>query len=137
MSILSQLFAKKITFGQAVSQGEQWFSTILSKAPGAVQADVASGLSDFKQAASSAVALADTQLGPILATGTTIVESAANTALTSAIGPAAGLVTPAVDAGITSVMNALHAELDAVEAKFRSDYLSATPAQATPAAAAG
>ena len=128
MSILSQLFAGKITFNQGVSEGEQWFSTILSKAPASVQSDVAVGLSSFKQAASNAVALADTAIGPIRATGVTIVESAANTALTAAIGPAAGLITPAIDAGIIAVTSALKAEIDAVEAQFRATYLNGSAA---------
>ena len=66
MSIISQLFSGKITFSQAESQAETWFSTILSKAPASVQGDVATGLSDLKQAASDAVGLADTALGGIL-----------------------------------------------------------------------
>jgi hypothetical protein len=130
MSILSQLFAGKISFDQAVLEGEQWFSTLLSKAPPAVQVAAAQGLSDFKQAASNAVALADTDLGPILAAGVTGVEAAANTALASAFGaPAAMLLTPGVDAGIGAVAKALHAEIDAVAAQFRAGILAA-PASA-------
>lgn len=125
MSILSQLFAGKITFNQAVAQGEQWFSTLLTKAPTVVQSDVAQGLSDFKQAASNAVALADTALGPIMAIGTTAVEAAATTALTTAFGaPAAMALTPGIDAGITAVANGLHAEIDAVAAQFRAAIVS-------------
>lgn len=130
MSILTDLLQKKISFSQAVSQGEAWFSSILTHAPSAVQSDVAAGLSDFKQAASDAVALADTALGPILVVGTTTVEAAANTAITAAVGPAlSAALTPAVDAGITSVTNALHAEIDAVAAQIRSKLVTpvATP----------
>ncbi|HEY5006641.1 MAG TPA: hypothetical protein VII42_01470, partial [Caulobacteraceae bacterium] len=106
MSILSQLFAGKISFDQAVAQGEQWFSTLLSKAPPGVQALASQGLSDFKQAASNAVALADTDLGPIMAAGVTVVEGAASTALTAAFGaPAATQLTPGVDAGIAAIAN--------------------------------
>lgn len=127
MSILTDLLSKKITFSQAVTEGESWFSTILGKSPIAVQADVAQGLSDFKQAASNAVALADTALGPILAVGTTAIETAANTALMAATGGAAAPLTPIMDSGIGQVVAALHAEIDAVAAQFRAKL--AAPAQ--------
>ena len=127
MSILSQLFSGKITFSQAITEGQQWFDAILAKSPAAVQSDVAQGLSDFKQAASNAVALADTALGPILAVGTTAVEAAANTALTAATGGLAVPLTPIMDSGITQVVNALHAEIDAVAAQVRAK-LTGTPA---------
>lgn len=131
MSLLSQLFEGKITFGQAVSEGQQWFSNILSHAPAAVQADVSDALSNFKQAASNAVALADTSLGPILAIGTAAVETAANTALTAATGGIAAPLTPIVDSGIQSVVNALHAEIDAVAAQVRAKLATPTPAPTT------
>ena len=122
MSILSDLFNKKITFNQAATEGATWFSAILTHAPAAVQADVASGLSDFKQAAS----------GSILSTGTLAVEAAANTAITSALGPLGGVLTPVVDAGITSVTNALHAEIDAVAAQVRAKIVTPAPTAPSP-----
>lgn len=136
MSILSQLFEGKITFDQAVLAGGQWFSTLLTKAPTSVQQDVSQGLSDFKQAASNAVALADTALGPILAVGTVAVNTAVNGALTSATGGAATGLTPMVDAGIDSVINAFHAEIDAVAAQFRASLVGSTTVT-VPAPAAG
>ena len=133
MSILSQLFEHKITFSQAITEGESWFNNILTHAPAVVQADVAQALSDFKQAASNAIALADTSLGPILAVATTAIEAAANTALTSATAGAAAPLIPIVDSGISQVVNALHAEIDAVAAQVRAKI--ATPASpAAPAA---
>ncbi len=129
MSILSQLFAGKITFSQAVAQGEQWFATLLGKAPPGVQATASQGLSAFKQAASNAVALADTDLGPILAAGVSTVEGAANAALSAAFGPAAAMaLTPGVDAGITSITDALHAEIDAVAVQYRASIVGAPAA---------
>lgn len=132
MSIFSQLINGKLTFSQAVTQGEAWFSTLLAKAPPGVQADVANGLSSFKQAASNAIAIADTALGPILATATLAVEAAANTALDSATAGAAVPLNPAVDAGISSVINALHAELDATAAKYRAQLASPPALQSAP-----
>lgn len=130
MSILSDLLNGKITFGQAVTEGGQWFSAILAKAPPEVQSDVAAGLSDFKQAASNAVMLADTALGPILAVGTVAVESAANVALTSIAGPAvAGQISPGLDAALSQGAAALKAEIDAVAAQVRAKILGATAPQ--------
>lgn len=134
MSIFSQLLSGKLTFTQAVAQGEQWFSTLLAKASPTAQADVAQGLSDFKQAASNAIGLADTALGPILATATVAIESAATTALDSATAGAATPLNPIVDAGVGQVINALHAELDAVAAKYRAQL--AGPVTSTAALAA-
>jgi hypothetical protein len=136
MSILSQLFAGKISFDQAVAQGEQWFSTLLRKAPPGVQTAVSQGLSDFKQAASNAVALADTDLGPIMAAGVTVVEGAANTALIAAFGAPAGTqLTPGVDAGIAAIANGLHAEIDAVAAQFRANIVGSASAWLRPGSA--
>ena len=125
MSILSDALYKKITFDQAWAEASAWFSTLLSKAPLAVQGDVAAGVTAFKQAASDAITLADTSLGPILGIGVTAVEAAVQTALTAAVGPvASAALTPAIDTGITSVTNALHAEIDAVAARFRASILN-------------
>ncbi len=133
MSILSQLFAGKVSFDQAVAQGERWFSALLGKAPPGVRAVASQGLSDFKQAASNAVALADTDLGPIMAAGVTLVEGAATTALTAAFGtPAAMQLTPGVDAGIAAIVNGLHAEIDAVAAQFRASIIAAPAPAAAP-----
>lgn len=130
MSILSQLFEGKITFDQAISSSTQWFDTLLAKAPTSVQAGVGAASSDFKQAASNAVALADTALGPLLATATIAVNAAANGALTAAMGGLGAPLTPLVDAGIDSIINALHAEVDAVASQFRAQLVSPTPAKA-------
>lgn len=132
MSILSQLLDGKITFSQAVAQGEQWFSTLLAKAPTGVQQDVAAGLSNFKQAASNAVALADTAMGGIISVGSIAVADAANIAITKIVGPAnATELTPGVDATITQAANALKAEIDAVAAQIRAAIVG-TPAVPVP-----
>ncbi|MGZ5183591.1 MAG: hypothetical protein ACXWCO_00665 [Caldimonas sp.] len=132
MSILSQLLNRKITFDQAVQEAAQWFDALLAHAPAPIQQGVSQALSDFKQAAGNAVALADTALGPILATANLAVNVAVNTAINTAVGPAAGgQLTPAVDAGIDSIVNALHAEIDAVAAAVRAKLV--TPPAASPA----
>jgi hypothetical protein len=125
MSILSQLLTGKMTFSQAVSQSEAWFSTLISKAPPAVQVAAASALSDFKQAASDAVTMADTALGPILSVGVLAIEGATTTALVAAVGPASGTeLSAVVDAGITAIANGFHAQVDAEVAQFRASIVS-------------
>lgn len=135
MSIISDLIEKKITFSQAVAKGEAWFSNLLNNAPTPVKAGVGQALSDFKQAASDAITMGDTALGPIAAAFTVTVNTAANAALTAAIGPEATTLTPAVDAGIASMVNAAHAEIDAVANELRAK-LAAPVAPAAPAAVA-
>lgn len=131
MSILSDLLEHKITFSQAVTKAEAWWGNLLTHAPPAVQSGVAQAESDFKQAAGNAVALADTALGPLMATATVAVNTAVNGALTAAMGGAGAPLIPAVDAGIDAVINGLHAEIDAVAAEFRAKLV--TPAATPPA----
>ena len=68
--------------------------------------------------------LADTALGPIAATATAAINVAANAALVAATGGVAAPLTPVVDAGIDALINAGHAELDALAAQFRANLVS-------------
>jgi len=120
VSILSDLMSKKITFSQAASEFVSWGEKLIGS-NAAASAAVAAAVSDAKQAASNAVALADTALGALLMPATIAVEAAANGAITSAIGPvAAGALTPAVDSAITNIANALKAEIDAAALAVRA-----------------
>jgi hypothetical protein len=120
MSILSELLAKKITFGQAVSEGAQWIGHVFANDQVA-QAAAATALSDLKQAASNAVDLADKALGAIIMPATAAVETAANAAIASAVGPvAAGVLTPAADHAIETIAAALKAEIDAAALKAKA-----------------
>jgi hypothetical protein len=125
MSILSDAFSKRITWTTAATQIGQWFAQILGpNASGEAAQQAGALMSDLKQAASDAIGLADTALGPILAAGALAVEGAADTALKAAIGPAATIITPAIDAAITQAENALVAAI-----KARSVALRASLAQ--------
>lgn len=119
MSILSDLLHGKITFGTAEQEIEQWMEGIVKNDPAMTAAAGAIG-SDLKQAASNAIALADTALGALIAPATTVVETAVNGLITSAIGPGAVVLTPAVDSAITTMTNALKAEIDAAATKARA-----------------
>jgi hypothetical protein len=126
VSILTDLISKKITFSTAATEVGQWLSRLVTGNVIAQQA-ASTVLSDLKQAASNAVALADGALGPIVLVGSTAVEAAANSALTSALGPNAGALTPAVDHAIETIAQALKAEIDAAATKARA---ALTPAPA-------
>ena len=123
MSILTDLLNKKITFSQAASEAEQWASHIVA---GDSNLTVAIGVvtSDLKQAASNAVALADTALGALISPAATTVETVANELLTKAIGPSASVITPAIDNAITTSANALKAEIDAAATALRAKLSS-------------
>ncbi len=111
MSIISQLAKGAITWGEAETQIETWFGKAWSGVPSTVQADA-------KQAASDALGLADTALGPIIAAGALAVEGAATTALTAA---GVGALSPAADAAISNISNSLKAEVDITIAKWRAE----------------
>ncbi len=111
MSIFSQLIERKITWSQAATQIEGWFSKGFSELPSVAQ-------SDAKQAASSVLGVADTLLGPIIAAGALTVEGAANTGL-AALG--ASKIDPAVDAAIATLGNALKAQVDLSIAQWRAE----------------
>lgn len=125
MSIFSDLITKKITFSQAVAEGETWFSHILSGAPAAVQTAVSTGLSDFKQAASNAVSLADAAIAPHLAEATTVVEAAVDKLMTVATGGIGTPLIPLVNDGIDQLAAALKAEIDAGAAKAKASLAAA------------
>jgi hypothetical protein len=122
VSILTDLMEKKITFSQAVTEGAQWFEKdVLGESSAAAQQDAASALSNFKQAASNAIALGDTAIGGMLIIGGKAVEVAANTTIAGIIGPnAAAELTPGLDASIDDGVAALKAEIDAVAASARA-----------------
>lgn len=111
MSIISQLAKGAITWQTAVGQIEGWFAKGFASAPAIVQQDA-------KQAASDALGLADTALGPIIAAGALAVEGAATTALTAA---GVGALSPAADAAISNISNSLKAEVDITIAKWRAE----------------
>lgn len=121
MSILSDAWNRKITWTQAGSEIVSWFEHVIPQATAAAQPELTQAMSDLKQAASNALGWADTALGPIMATGTAVVEGAANVALISVVGPtAAGAITPGLDAAISAVSAGLKAAIDAEEAALRA-----------------
>lgn len=131
MSILTDLLSHKITFSQAVAEGEQWAANLVKNNPAAT-AFAGAALSDLKQAASNAVDLADKALGPIVHAGSIAVQTAANAAIISAVGPAGAALTPAVDSAIDNITAALKAEIDAAALQAKA-AMAPAPAAAQPA----
>lgn len=119
MSIFSDAWTGKTTWTLAAQRIEADVSKAFGSSAIATQAQSAI-LTDLKQAASDAVGLADTMLGKLIGPATLTVETAVNGLLTSAVGPLAGVVTPAADAAIVTAANALKASIDAQVVAFRA-----------------
>ena len=117
MSIFSQLFEGKITWSTAEAQIESWASQTVTNNP-ALTATAGAVMADLKQAASDAIATADTLAGPLLATGAAVVGTAFTTAATAYLGPFSGEVTPAVLDAIAKIRDGLKASLDAEAASL-------------------
>lgn len=126
MSILSDLLAHKITFSQAVTEAEQWAANLVKNNPAATAA-AGAALSDFKQAASNAVDLADKAVGALLQPATVTIEAAADAALARAIGPGAVALSPIVDSGIDNAAAMLKAVIDASAMKAKAALQPAAP----------
>ena len=119
MSILSDAWTGKTTWTTAAARIESDVSKAFASNPVATQAQSAV-LSDLKQAASDAVGLADTLLGQLIGPATLTVETTVNGLLSATVGPASGLVTPAIDAAIVTAANALKSAIDAQVVAFRA-----------------
>lgn len=132
MSILSDLMSKKNTWDQAKARLEGWFSKIggqLGDNP-AVAAAAGAALSDLKQAASNAVALADTLAGPIIAAGAVTVNAATQAAIKTYLGPFGAVASAPAKDGIYKIANALKAEIDAAAAEIEASLTPPGPAPA-------
>lgn len=130
MSIFSQLFEGKITWSQAESQIEAWATKTEAQIPG-LTATVGGVMTDLKQAASDAIATADTLAGPLLATGADAVSAAFTTAATAYLGPFGAIASAASHDAIAKIRDGLKAALDA-EAAALIASLKPAPATAVP-----
>lgn len=120
MSILSDVWNKKITWATAAQEIETYVAKAFSDSSVVSQVE-SSILTGLKQAASDAVGAADTLLGQLIGPATVTVEQAVNSLLVSAVGTVpAGVVTPAIDAAIVQASNALKAAIDAEVVAFRA-----------------
>lgn len=134
MSIISDALSGRTTWSTAANQIAGWFARIAGPAASADVLQKSGALmSDLKQAASDAVSLSETLMGPLLSAGALAVEAAADTALKAAIGPAASMLTPAIDTAISDVETQLIAAIRTRSAAIRAS-LSPTAGTAQPPA---
>lgn len=130
MSIISDALSRRITWPTAANQIGAWFTKIAGPTTSAEALQKSGALmADLKQAASDAISLSETLMGPILAVGAVAVEIAADTALKAAIGPAATILTPAIDTAIGDVETQLIAAIKTRSASIRASLSTATDPQ--------
>lgn len=134
MSIFSDALSGRTTWTTAATQIGQWFGQIIGPSPTAqVVAQAGTVMTDLKQAASDAISLSETLMGPLLAAGALAVEAAADTALKAAVGPFSTVLTPAIDTAISDVETQLTAAIKARSAALRASLAPKPAAQATAA----
>ena len=125
MSILSDLFAKRITFQQAAAEAGAWASALVTHNP-ALAADAGAALAVVKQAASDAITAADTMVGQAAAPATVAVETALEAALASLTHGGSVVLNPFVNDGVDALAKAVKDAADAWALKAKAAL--ATPA---------
>jgi hypothetical protein len=133
MSILTQLLGHKITFKEAAAKIE----ADAAKAAPVIAATSPALVSDLKQAASNAVAEADTYLGAAIGPASSVVETALETALGGLTHGLSTPFNPLVHDAITKLAEAVKAQVDAwaLDARARLSA-NATPNAPAPTPAA-
>lgn len=129
--IVTGLVSGKMTWTEAESEIDQTASKVFSSLPAAAQTAVTTAISDVKQGASNALAIAGSALAPDIAIGTKAVEGALDTLIVAYTG---GLAVPLV-AGVNDGLDALGGYLtSAIQARLLQQK-AALAAAMTPAAA--
>jgi hypothetical protein len=131
MSILTDLLEKKVTFAQAAASALAWAQALIAHDP-ALTEMAGAVVSDVKQAASTAVVMADSYVGQAILPAAKGVEVALDAALASVTKGASIPFNGFVNDGIDQMAAALKAEADAWALKAK-----AALAQSSPAPAAG
>lgn len=132
MSILTDLFAKKITFHQAAAEAEAWAAQLVAHDP--VLASTAGALlSDVKQAASDAVNAADSALGAFIGPAATATALALDTAFAAATHGASVPFNKFTEDGVKRIADAVRAEADAWTLRVTAQLAAATPPVTPPA----
>jgi hypothetical protein len=118
LSILSDLIEGKITFSTAASDIVQWAEKLISNDPAVTNA-AASLVTDAKQAASDAITIGESALGPVILPASKALETALETALASATKGLSVGFNPLISSGIDTIANALQSQIAtwALEAK--------------------
>lgn len=129
MSILTELFEKKITFHQASDQAAAWAQSLVDHDPNLANA-AAAVLSDVKQAASNAVDMADTYVGAAVMPAAKGVEVALDAALADITKGVSIPFNGFINDGIDTMAGAIVAEAHAWALKAKASLAAPTaPAQ--------
>jgi hypothetical protein len=123
MSIISDLLEKKITFSQAATETVQWGENLINHDP-ALTADAAAIISSVKQSASDAITVGESALGAIILPAAKQVETALETALSAATHGLSVPFNPMISAGIDTIANTIHGQIDAWALKAKADLAS-------------
>ena len=127
MSILNDLLKGRITFATAASEAATWVSQIVAK-DAALAGSMGVVLSDLKQGASNAVALAETDLGAYIGSVTVPLETALETMLAKATNGVSIPFNPLITHAIDTIAAAVKAEVDAWATKTKASLAGAPPA---------
>lgn len=119
MSILNDLLKGKITFQTAASEASTWVSQIVSK-DATMATAMGTVLTDLKQGASNAVALAETDLAGYISSVTSPLETALEGMLAKATGGASLPFNPLITHSIDTISAAVKAEVDAWATKTKA-----------------
>ena len=125
--IVSGLAGGKLTWTQASAEIDATASKVFSGLSPAAQTAISAAVTDVKQGASNALAVAGTLLAPDIATGTKIVEGALDTLITAYTG---GLAVPLV-AGVNDGLDTLAGYLtSAIQARLLQHKAALVPSPA-------
>lgn len=130
MSILTDLLSGKITFSTAETEIGAWFSK-LTASNSAVSQATSTLMTDLKQAASDAITVGESAIGPIITDGATALETLLENLFAKATGGLSIVANPLINSGIDTIANTLK---NAIDAWATAKKASLVPAPATPAA---
>lgn len=129
MSFLSDLLGKRITPATFVEESIGYIGTAIAS-PGGVASYIASdALASAKATASRAVTIVDTDMGPLLATGATELETFLDAQLAKYTGGLSVVANPLINGGIDMAANSLKDVIDAWALKTKAGL---TPTKPTP-----
>lgn len=130
MSILSDLYHKRITWDQARAKAEEWARALVTKDPAVTQL-VGALTQDVKQGFSDALGMADGALAPIAAQAAMEVEATLDAALLSATKGAALPFVPLVNHSVEQIRDGVVAAAHAWFLKTQAQMASPNPAAVT------
>ncbi len=132
MSILNDLLKGRITFATAASEASTWVSQIVAKDAN-LSGSMGVVLSDLKQGASNAIALAETDLAAYVSSVTSPLETALEGMLAKITGGASIPFNPLITHSIDTIAAAVKAEVDAWATKTKANLAGAPATTAAPA----